>query len=92
MPDAVMLATDPVQRRRIVVRGVVQGVGFRPFVAKVAAELGLTGHCGNDLVSVFIEAEGSPGALEELIRRLRADAPPMAVVDQVFDESLPTGR
>ncbi len=87
MPD-LMLALNPVQRRRIVVRGVVQGVGFRPFVARLAAELGLTGHCGNDEASVFIEAEGSSEALAELILRVRADAPPMALVEDVRDEPL----
>ncbi|HWM74814.1 MAG TPA: carbamoyltransferase HypF [Nocardioides sp.] len=85
MTDLV-LALNPVQRRRIVVRGVVQGVGFRPFVARLAAELGLTGHCGNDEASVFIEAEGSSEALAELIMRVRADAPPLALVEDVRDE------
>ena len=66
----------------------VQGVGFRPFVARLAAELGLTGHCGNDEASVFIEAEGSPEALEELVLRVRVDAPPMALVEDVRDEPL----
>ncbi|RZK73418.1 MAG: hypothetical protein EOP28_05305, partial [Rhodococcus sp. (in: high G+C Gram-positive bacteria)] len=44
-----------VERSRITVHGVVQGVGFRPFVARLADDLGLHGHCGNDDVSVFIE-------------------------------------
>ena len=88
MPDLVALAADPVQRRRIVVRGVVQGVGFRPFVARLAAELDLTGHCGNDEASVFIEAEGPPASLAELVRRIRADAPPMALVEEVRDQAL----
>ena len=89
MPDVVTLAPEQLQRRRIVVRGVVQGVGFRPFVARVAAELGLTGHCGNDATSVFIEAEGPPVALDELIRRIRTGAPPMALVEGVDDQRLP---
>ncbi len=88
MADLSVLAAGPVQRRRIVVRGVVQGVGFRPFVARVAAELGLAGHCGNDAGSVFIEAEGAPGALEGLIRRIRAEAPPLALVNEVCEERL----
>ena len=88
MTDLV-LAADPVQRRRIVVHGVVQGVGFRPFVARVAAELDLTGHCGNDEASVFIEAEGSPESLAELVRRLETDAPPLAVVELVQHQPLP---
>ena len=67
-------------RRRFVVRGIVQGVGFRPFVARLARDLALTGHCGNDHASVFIEAEGRPEALDELAKRLSAEAPPLAVV------------
>ena len=87
VPDLVSLA-EPVQRRRIMVRGVVQGVGFRPFVARMAAELHLTGHCGNDETSVFIEAEGTPASLSELVRRIRSDAPPMALVEDVQDQGL----
>ncbi len=87
MTDVVVTAA-PRQRRRIVVHGVVQGVGFRPFVARVAAELDLTGHCGNDQASVFIEAEGSAEALAELVRRLHEDAPPMARVEDVQAQPL----
>ncbi len=92
MPDVSLLAADPVQRRRIVVRGVVQGVGFRPFVLRTAAELDLTGHCGNDEGSVFIEAEGTVGALDELVRRLHAEPPPLAVIgDVAFETVAPVG-
>lgn len=80
MSDAHALLSDPLQRRRIVVRGVVQGVGFRPFVARIADDLHLAGHCGNDAVSVFVEAEGSPAALDELCRRLESEAPPMSMI------------
>ena len=89
MAELVAVTTHPVQRRRIVVRGVVQGVGFRPFVARVAAELDLTGHCGNDETSVFIEAEGAPRSLAELVRRLQVDAPPLAHVEDVQDQPVP---
>ncbi|MDN5893542.1 MAG: carbamoyltransferase HypF [Nocardioides sp.] len=87
MSEVKMLAT-PLQRRRLVVTGVVQGVGFRPFVATLAAHLGLTGHCGNDAVSVFIEAEGPGPALDELATRLREQAPPLAVVTGVGIEEI----
>ncbi len=80
------------QRRRVTVRGVVQGVGFRPFVARLAEQLGLTGHCGNDEVSVFIEVEGRPEALAEFVIGLRRDAPPLAVVvDVTVEPSRPRG-
>jgi hydrogenase maturation protein HypF len=67
-------------RSRIDVRGVVQGVGFRPFVARLAADLGLSGSVGNDASSVFIEVEGLTRAVDEFKRRVVADAPPLARV------------
>jgi hydrogenase maturation protein HypF len=67
-------------RRRIDVRGVVQGVGFRPFVARLAGDLGLAGSVGNDATSVFVEVEGQVHAVEEFMRRVVADAPPLARV------------
>ncbi|MCK8673146.1 carbamoyltransferase HypF [Rhodococcus sp. HM1] len=72
--------TSAVERRRVTVRGVVQGVGFRPFVAGLAAELRLAGHCGNDDTGVFVEIEGVTSTLDEFERRLRAEAPPLADV------------
>ena len=64
-------------RRRLEVRGVVQGVGFRPHVARLADGLGLAG-CRNDATSVVIEVEGPLARVDEFARRLSADAPPMA--------------
>ena len=75
------------------VEGTVQGVGFRPFVYRLAAELNLAGSVLNDSRGVLIEAEGEPGALAQLLERLRSDAPPLAVVERVSDEGLePTGE
>ncbi|MFE3260152.1 carbamoyltransferase HypF [Nocardia sp. NPDC059229] len=70
-------------RRRVVVRGVVQGVGFRPFVYTTAAELSLTGSVSNDSCGVIIEIEGATADLAEFVRRMRSDAPPLAVVESV---------
>ena len=53
----------PSQRLRLAIRGAVQGVGFRPFVYRLAAELGLAGWVNNSPQGVFIEAEGAPLAL-----------------------------
>ncbi|MDQ6686620.1 MAG: carbamoyltransferase HypF, partial [Actinomycetota bacterium] len=89
MSERQALVAAPVQRRRIVVRGVVQGVGFRPFVARMARDLDLSGHCGNDALSVFVEAEGTGHALDELCRRIEAEAPPLSRVIAVNSESLP---
>jgi hydrogenase maturation protein HypF len=80
---------QPVERRRIRVTGVVQGVGFRPFVYGVAHRIGVTGFVLNDGEGVLIEAEGERVALEELERALREDAPPLARVESVRHEALP---
>ncbi|GAA0615080.1 carbamoyltransferase HypF [Sporichthya brevicatena] len=72
------------------VRGVVQGVGFRPFVARLAAELGVVGFCGNDVTSVFVEAEGPESVLDRFVERLHRDAPPAAVVVAVETWTVPT--
>ncbi len=72
-----------VVRRRIRVRGVVQGVGYRPFVHRVATQWALSGHVGNDTDGVFVEVEGPAAAVDAFEARLREDAPPLARVDAV---------
>lgn len=80
-------------RRAIEVRGVVQGVGFRPFVARLATERGLAGEVGNDEMSVFIEVEGPEPAVDDFLAALTADVPPIAVVlDVKVAERRPTGE
>ncbi|WP_084759537.1 carbamoyltransferase HypF [Nocardia mangyaensis] len=71
------------QRRHLVVRGVVQGVGFRPFVYTTAAELSLSGSVANDSSGVIIDIEGTPADLDEFIRRLRDRPPPLAVIESI---------
>ena len=68
---------------RIRVRGQVQGVGFRPFVYRLALELGLSGWVLNDADGVEIEAQGTPGAIERLLHRIKGEAPDLAWVDEV---------
>ncbi|MFB8274677.1 carbamoyltransferase HypF [Nocardia colli] len=76
-------------RRKVVVRGVVQGVGFRPFVYTTAAELALSGRVSNDSSGVIVEIEGAPADLDEFVRRMRESAPPLAVVESVEQETIP---
>jgi hydrogenase maturation protein HypF len=75
-------------RRRFTVGGIVQGVGFRPFVYVTAAELGLTGSVANDGQGVIAEVEGERDAVEEFARRLREGPPPLASVETVAAEDL----
>ncbi|MFD4701309.1 carbamoyltransferase HypF [Streptomyces niveus] len=83
---------QPCVRRRFEVRGVVQGVGFRPFVYVTAAELALTGSVANTGSGVVAEVEGDADAVAEFGRRLQADPPPLAVVESVtVTEQPPTG-
>jgi hydrogenase maturation protein HypF len=72
-----MLRSDDI-RQRFIVTGVVQGVGFRPFVHRIASDLGLAGFVGNDSGAVFLEVQGPRERVDEFGRRLRADAPPLA--------------
>jgi hydrogenase maturation protein HypF len=65
------------------VEGVVQGVGFRPFVYGLATRLGLSGLVGNDVDGVFAEVEGSPAAVAEFLRALEREPPPLAKVERV---------
>src|SRR6201997_2398902 len=81
-----MLRTDSLYvqvRQRFTVTGVVQGVGFRPFVHRIATELGLAGFVGNDSGAVFVEAQGQRARVDEFGRRLRSEAPPLARISGV---------
>jgi hydrogenase maturation protein HypF len=73
-----------VRREAITVRGVVQGVGFRPFVYRLATEEGLAGFIGNDTGGVTIEIEGPADRVEAFRRRLEAEAPPLSRIDSVL--------
>ncbi|MDD4868010.1 MAG: carbamoyltransferase HypF [Mycobacterium sp.] len=77
-------------RRRFTVTGVVQGVGFRPFVHRLAGELGLTGFVGNDSGAVFVEVQGDRARLQEFGRRLRGEAPPPARIGAVAITEVPS--
>ncbi len=78
-----------IQRRRIVVQGIVQGVGFRPFVYGLALRLALVGFVLNDSLGVTIEVEGTLEALDVFQRALREHAPPLARIDTVASEQVP---
>lgn len=80
------------QRRRLRVAGVVQGVGFRPFVYRIAAALGLRGWVLNDPDGVLIEVEASGATLDDFVHMLRTEMPPLAVITAIDSEQLPPGE
>jgi hydrogenase maturation protein HypF len=82
------MASSSQKRLRVEIHGAVQGVGFRPFVYRLATELDLTGWVINDTQGVFIEAEGPDEVLEAFLGRLRAEKPPRAIVQSVDAEWL----
>ncbi|MBN1810937.1 MAG: carbamoyltransferase HypF [Anaerolineae bacterium] len=75
--------------RHIHIKGVVQGVGFRPFVYNLAAELELAGWVLNSSSGVAIEALGSDDVLDEFVERLMTDAPPLARIEYISATSVP---
>ncbi|WP_055712436.1 carbamoyltransferase HypF [Streptomyces torulosus] len=75
-------------RRRVTVRGTVQGVGFRPFVHRLATDLELAGFVGNTADGVLIEVEGPPDGIARFCDRLAAEPPPLATVTAVGVEEL----
>ena len=77
------------RRVRVRVEGTVQGVGFRPFVYRLAAELGLSGHVFNDTRGVMVEAEADASAVQRFLERLAVGAPPLARVERVVVDDVP---
>ncbi len=68
---------------RLRVRGIVQGVGFRPFVHTLAERMNLSGWVRNDVAGVLIEVQGSKTALAQFIERLKNESPRLARVDDI---------
>ena len=84
-PQRTVGNTDPARRERLkmVLRGAVQGVGFRPFVYRLATELKLNGYVSNTAQGVFIEVEGRLNFLEQFQRRIQTEKPPRAIVQSI---------
>ncbi|HEY8902060.1 MAG TPA: carbamoyltransferase HypF [Chthoniobacterales bacterium] len=78
----------PVERARILVRGAVQGVGFRPFVHRLATELGLCGWAQNSSQGLVIEAEGASDVLGQFLSRLERECPPRAEIREIRHETI----
>jgi hydrogenase maturation protein HypF len=83
-----LAATTHRVRLKMVLRGAVQGVGFRPFVYRLARNLGLDGWVLNSAEGVFLEVEGKPEILAEFARRLRAEQPARALIQSCESSQL----
>ena len=75
--------------RRIEIRGIVQGVGFRPWIYRLAHEEGITGRVRNDEAGVTIEAFGSDAALDRFLSRLQTLPPPAARITELSCQPIP---
>lgn len=74
--------------RRILVQGTVQGVGFRPWIYRLARDAGIRGSVRNGSAGVVIEAWGVPAALDEFVRRLETTLPPAASIRRLETQPL----
>lgn len=85
MTEAVQAAcaSSAVQRLRMVIRGAVQGVGFRPFVFRLASQLELAGWVSNTAAGVFLEVEGEPERLREFQLRVEREKPAIACIQSL---------
>ncbi len=77
------------KRIRCDIRGIVQGVGFRPFVYRLARQYGLVGWVCNSSGGVIIEAEGTHEDLNAFVTAIRAEAPPLAIITTLEREEIP---
>jgi len=75
-------------RRRIRARGIVQGVGFRPFVYRIAREHGLAGWVANSPAGVTVEVEGDAASVGRFLDSFRREAPALAQIDEMAVEDL----
>ena len=76
-------------RKAIEVSGIVQGVGFRPYVFRLAGEQNLAGSVCNTAAGVSIEVQGPPDAVDDFLARLPAEAPPLARITDITVREIP---
>jgi hydrogenase maturation protein HypF len=81
--EARIAGSGSLLRLRVLVRGAVQGVGFRPFIYRLATELELSGWVNNSAQGVFIEAEGMPLRLEQFLLRIEPEKPPRSFIQSL---------
>jgi hydrogenase maturation protein HypF len=79
-------------RVRVKIQGAVQGVGFRPFIYRLATELSLVGWVINDSRGVFIEVDGLAPGLKEFLERIERERPPRSLINSLEVEWLPAAK
>ncbi|MEO0114830.1 MAG: carbamoyltransferase HypF [candidate division WOR-3 bacterium] len=77
------MTNKSIVRLKIVIRGAVQGVGFRPFIFRLATKLGLSGWVNNSPQGVFIEVEGKENQLKQFLLRIENEKPPRASIQSL---------
>lgn len=90
MSSPIPIATDTLSRIQLVVTGAVQGVGFRPFVYRLARELGIVGSVCNEPRGVIIEAEAPASVLDTFIKRLQREKPRAASIRNIGRTAIAT--
>jgi hydrogenase maturation protein HypF len=83
VPSPARKSATEARRLRVIIRGAVQGVGFRPFVFRLAEELGLTGWVNNSMQGVFIEVEGRRDRLQSFLLRIPREKPSRAFIQSL---------
>ena len=81
---------SPRIRKEILVKGIVQGVGFRPFIYNLARSLRLKGYVLNSSEGVVIDVESQDAAMERFVRAIEENPPPLAKIEQISTRTLPT--
>ncbi|MBI3753043.1 MAG: carbamoyltransferase HypF [Deltaproteobacteria bacterium] len=80
---------DSIRRMRIAINGVVQGVGFRPFIYRRAKAKGLTGFVKNTAEGLMIEVQGQGDSLMEFVNSLHENHPPLASISDIKTDEIP---
>ncbi len=77
------------QRQQIIIEGIVQGVGFRPFIYQLAGRFGLAGSVCNDSRGVTIDVEGDAVVLSRFVAAINSEKPPLAAIQSIDIQNLP---
>jgi hydrogenase maturation protein HypF len=88
MPKAVLMKYKP-ERQRLLIQGAVQGVGFRPFIYRLAAEIGIQGWVSNSAQGVVIEAEAPRSQLDIFRKQIEVQKPPHSSIQSIVVEPIP---